>query len=407
MATSNQAEVQNTLHDIRDDATEQELVFDPTTGKLLVKKKTETVTIPDAVVATNVAKDGFFVQEKVIIYESELERIAKWTAQSDIETGGSLFGFFTYSKIPIVQFAIGPGPNANRSSVDFFQDEEYLIKVGKLVSLHTLQHVGEWHSHHKLNLDVPSSGDNSTIHKTMDKNNFSQFTIFITSSRPSTININGFNYEKGTSNYVPVSFIILKGITPFDAYDTLLQLHKFENNASVNFDCKKTTLSSATTSYEYHEIPNNGEWYTSSDGNQLLHIVKDNLEFATSEHIIITQVKEQKTVSLSWKTYTLLLPSRFPEGSVTFNDRYESIYFPCDIILDKTSLVAELNKVTKQNLTVAPNDTKQMELTSNNSNKNLELALEYLKNSYYTSKDFLYDAIQVVLSLHKAKDNAN
>jgi hypothetical protein len=44
----------------RGEATSKELVFDPTTGQLVVKRLAELLPNPDAVVVDAIAEDGFF-----------------------------------------------------------------------------------------------------------------------------------------------------------------------------------------------------------------------------------------------------------------------------------------------------------------------------------------------------------
>lgn len=89
-----------------------------------------------------------------MIYRSELDYISRCILDSKtIETGGQLFGFWTSTGIPVVLYAIGPGPHANHQCTFFNQDVDYLVKVGKmLLQRYGLQHIGEWHSHHQLGL---------------------------------------------------------------------------------------------------------------------------------------------------------------------------------------------------------------------------------------------------------------
>ena len=102
---------------------------------------------------------------RIIIYQSELEYMVKCTLdRNDIETGGQLFGHWTSDGIPVVLYALGPGPNANHQVTFFQQDVEYLVKVGHLLkSRFGLHHIGEWHSHHQLGLDHPSGTDIHTM----------------------------------------------------------------------------------------------------------------------------------------------------------------------------------------------------------------------------------------------------
>lgn len=85
------------------------------------------------------------------IYASEVAFIAKCINDyPNIETGGQLFGAWTASGAPRVIYAIGPGRNANHEGAFFNQDVDYLELIGEKLKEFGLQHIGEWHSHHKL-----------------------------------------------------------------------------------------------------------------------------------------------------------------------------------------------------------------------------------------------------------------
>lgn len=86
------------------------------------------------------------------------------------ETGGRLIG--TYSKngnhfdINLLG-VIGPGPQAQRSAVSFFQDGEYQEKVFRQIEAHhaDVEHLGNWHTHHCNGLATLSNGDHTTYHR--------------------------------------------------------------------------------------------------------------------------------------------------------------------------------------------------------------------------------------------------
>ena len=109
---------------------------------------------------------------KALIYQNEAKRIAQLTLQyPSIETGGSLFGYWTHSKSPIVSLASGPGRGSRHNHTSFYQNETYLHDMGtELYDQHGMQHIGEWHSHHRLGLNQPSEGDVNTIRFTINFN---------------------------------------------------------------------------------------------------------------------------------------------------------------------------------------------------------------------------------------------
>ena len=71
-----------------------------------------------------------------------------------------MFGLWTTSGSAVVGIVLGPGQGCRRTDVSFYQDLEYMGRVGRFVNQnYMLCHIGEWHSHHNLNAVKPSRGD--------------------------------------------------------------------------------------------------------------------------------------------------------------------------------------------------------------------------------------------------------
>ena len=102
---------------------------------------------------------------KVFFYKNDYNRVcAEIYHHPHIETGGSLFGLWTIEGNVVVHAALGPGKKCKRTDVSFYQDIEYMSRVGTFLNTNfMLCHIGEWHSHHHLSLNEPSSGDERTI----------------------------------------------------------------------------------------------------------------------------------------------------------------------------------------------------------------------------------------------------
>ena len=143
----------------------------PTKSKLREREMTEMPSPSDykyTILETESSEDESSEQErrlKVYIYESELAKIKNWVLlHSNIETGGDLFGLWIDAHTAVVQFALGPGRKCNRYETAFFQDLDYLGEAGGyLTEKHGLCNLGQWHSHHQLSLNKPSSGDENTV----------------------------------------------------------------------------------------------------------------------------------------------------------------------------------------------------------------------------------------------------
>lgn len=121
------------------------------------------------------------VEKKVIVFQSELDYLSRCILDfPDIETGGQLFGYWTHEGVPVVMYAIGPGPKANHQTTFFNQDVDYLVTVGRMLKArYGLHHIGEWHSHHRLGLARPSGHDAHTMNSTIREKRLGQFLLCI------------------------------------------------------------------------------------------------------------------------------------------------------------------------------------------------------------------------------------
>lgn len=167
--------------------------------------------------------DEFHVDERrpaplAIIYRSEFDYISRCILDyPDIETGGQLFGFWTGTGIPVVLYAIGPGRNANHQVTFFNQDVDYLKSIGQeLIDIYSLQHIGEWHSHHQLGLAHPSGHDASTMINSIRDVGLRRFLLCIGNCTRTASTLNAFNFhEEDLRNYVQAAWVINEQESPF------------------------------------------------------------------------------------------------------------------------------------------------------------------------------------------------
>ena len=117
--------------------------------------------------------------DKVVIYTDEALRIARFVQEYPcLETGGELFGYWTNSGAPVVSYIVGPGPGSTHWHTHFRQNADWLHEVGtSLYDRHALQHIGAWHSHHRLGLNQPSPLDIRTVVRGMEAR--SKFLLMI------------------------------------------------------------------------------------------------------------------------------------------------------------------------------------------------------------------------------------
>lgn len=190
------------------------------------------------------------LEPKAIIYQSELNFISKCILDyPSIETGGDLFGFWSYSGFPVIQYAIGPGANSNHSISFFQQDKAYLENFGaELNKRHALQHIGEWHSHHQLGLAKPSYHDCNTVVDAINDCQLGKFFLVIGNVRSGQSTINGFFFtEERQHDYSPCPWVVLEGMSPIrkdiDAINSKY-IHQPTTEEPQIIDLATTSLSS-------------------------------------------------------------------------------------------------------------------------------------------------------------------
>ena len=86
------------------------------------------------------------------------------------ETGGRMVGHFAMdgeTLVVRVNGMIEPGPNARRSPTSFFQDGEYQTRVFRRIEAQdpTVEHLGNWHTHHVNGYPTLSAGDVTTYRR--------------------------------------------------------------------------------------------------------------------------------------------------------------------------------------------------------------------------------------------------
>ena len=156
---------------------------------------------------------------KVLIYNEEAVRISRFVmAYPNSETGGDLFGFWTNSGAPVISYAIGPGRCSAHWYSSFYQDEDWLHEAGTdLYDRHGLQHIGEWHSHHHLGLNLPSAGDIRTVVRGLAAKNWAKFVLMIATKDASVESpvVQNYYLVNPNGDYKPLRPGALPGQSPF------------------------------------------------------------------------------------------------------------------------------------------------------------------------------------------------
>lgn len=173
----------------------------------------------------------------VITFQSEINALGRLTAAwGDLETGGVLYGLWTFGLMLVVFLAIGCGQLAIHRRSYFENEPEFVMQTNTAIwERFGLQHVGDWHSHHHLGIDHPSSGDVHQVQSITTKNYAPRWVGIITTTHvPSAatkihvpswwplrqaevpdVRINAFMFpDPQTGRYVRVPVRVLPGVSP-------------------------------------------------------------------------------------------------------------------------------------------------------------------------------------------------
>lgn len=183
----------------------------------------------------------------VYIYANEYEYL-KWLVQQKqyIETGGDLFGAWQDELSAVVQFVLGPGKKCRRTSSSFFQDTDYLQNVGDyLTSTEGICNIGEWHSHHRLGLAYPSTGDQNTVWRHMPE--CGRFLVFIANIQSlGNVSAGCFMFDNATREMKQGRMKVLMNCSPIrHAFEQKRQFQSKSENGHdwITFCSSKTTTS--------------------------------------------------------------------------------------------------------------------------------------------------------------------
>lgn len=255
-----------------------------------------------------------------IIYKSELDYISRCILDcTNIETGGQLFGFWTADKVPVVLYAIGPGPHANHQVTFFNQDVDYLTRVGRpIVKRFGLQHIGEWHSHHQMGLAQPSGHDANTMLSTIRDKHLVQFLLCIGNCTNTSSTLNAFNFSEFSQNYVKAQWCIKEIESPFrQLIDNELAPFLFHpRTLQGNMENVYTTESQQNLPPEYKD----SYWFSIKENRQILKQIMDTLGNCTIQqdkegYVYLTKV-DNGCVDV------IFFPEGFPHQSPRLKRRY-------------------------------------------------------------------------------------
>jgi hypothetical protein len=108
------------------------------------------------------------------------------------ETGGRLLGFYTWQRTDLhidVKAVLPAGPKARRTRTSFFQDGDYQEQLFRAVEKRypSINHLGNWHTHHCNGLRTLSQGDCETYRKCVNSPNHATdfwYALLVTHDTP-------------------------------------------------------------------------------------------------------------------------------------------------------------------------------------------------------------------------------
>ena len=190
---------------------------------------------------------------KVYIYKNDYNAMCTEVYRHQhIETGGNLFGLWTTSGSAVIHVVLGPGKNCRRTTTSFHQDIDYLHRVGRFVNdNYMLCHIGEWHSHHSLALNKPSSGDEETIRRDFPQG-VTNFLITIANIKNrDTIVLSPYFFTDEGRRYEKVEYVFLDSNGPYSNDDKILEQiqlgaekEKYQQHKSIHSEAPSTITES-------------------------------------------------------------------------------------------------------------------------------------------------------------------
>lgn len=279
---------------------------------------------------------------RIYIYESELEFISRCVLDyPHTETGGDFFGLWTKEGYPVIQYAIGPGDAAERTATHFNQEIEYLRECGFLLNNRFgSEHIGAWHSHHRLELSEPSQGDVNTMKNALMETAFSRFIVSICNIVEDEVAVNGFLFSnESLQDYTPCNWVILPGTSPIresleKTKDSLLGLFLEPETESASFYVKNTEAPDTEVTNgrvsAKPELPSNSYW-TKPEGRQYLKTVYDNMVARPDLSEVELLQLADKRIAISFKhdrvAYEIRFPNSFPNTEPEVVEKVQSNNF--------------------------------------------------------------------------------
>jgi hypothetical protein len=251
-----------------------------------------------------------YIADTVYIYQSELKLISEYVLQNpETETGGDLFGNWTHQSCPVAQVAIGPGPHYDADRAHFYQDVEFLKEQGRYWSKkHALHHIGQWHSHHKLGLEEPSTHDDATIYNAIHKYGLNEFLLIIATLQKE-VRLKAFIYRSNNKRY-GLRWSVLESKNPYkpDEY------YDVEAPACIDVEVDRKTIELA--------LNDEASWLNTEMGRKWLRSVHESLKSQCNNVSMYMDAKKQIIIACEKhrRTFEFVIPEQYPQYQSYWRD---------------------------------------------------------------------------------------
>jgi hypothetical protein len=212
-----------------------------------------------------------------------------------------------------------------------------LIKAGEVLrDKHGLQHIGEWHSHHKLGLAEPSGGDANTVFSALRQYNFPNFLLCIANLRADhenfrkqKVNVGCFLFSPSRTHYKTGAWVVLPGESPIRTslkYDRSIE---GSYDISKNWGVIQTTLDAQVLEPTRPIEVSEGLWYSKPEGLTLLREIDAELNRRFQNGQMSRDKFTEKicfTFQKSGDDWQIELPHDFPNSSPRFKVNDKGFY---------------------------------------------------------------------------------
>ncbi|CAB4021014.1 Hypothetical predicted protein [Paramuricea clavata] len=267
----------------------------------------------------------------VLLFQDDYERVKDWVlSYPDSETGGQMFGLWTQDRNPYINIITGPGKNCRHGTHSFHQDIDYLKSVGTFLNTEFMMcHIGEWHSHHRLRLRQPSSGDLNSIWKHFPAG-VEYFLLIIATIENDRVRLNPWLFTASSHTYDAIEVKIMNKGNVFMRDEVVAnkiscgaETPSQPPNPPIYYYPSTQTKTSEAPVGEYVKPENDGQWFHSDWGVHFVQLLNSKLEKMIDASTTIEKTLKKQCLQISFQrkkcSVLLIFPQNFPNSALVFN----------------------------------------------------------------------------------------